>query len=427
MVAHRIAQSCPRSCGRAIAGALVGFGLAFALTGCSKAPLVAPSGSTINLVAATNVLPVNGATDITAVVIEAGATSTTGTATTTAGTPVHDGTLVSFMTSLGTIQPAQAHTSAGAATVRLIANGESGVATITAYSGAATKTLTVNIGGAAAARILVSASPQTLPPTGGVSTITAIVQDGQGNGIAGVPVNFAVTTGTGTLSNGLVVTDNAGTASTQLTAAATTTATTTVTASASGGTGAGSTLSGTVNVTLLPNSTISITPPSGAVTVSATTTLAVTVGSNVIASDVVVNFGDGEKIDLGALNSTSAQNVPHIYGGVGSFTATATATFADGSVKTASTPVIVTDYDVTINCGGNVTFGATTSFTSTVTPTGVSISDFTWQIGGETGSPVLHGSQATYTWQSRGTKSATLTVFPLKGPTKTRVCQLEVN
>jgi hypothetical protein len=422
MVAQGIAQSRARSRGRAVTASLLLI-LGFALATCSKAPLVAPSGSTINLVATTNVLPVNGSTDITAVVIEAGSTSTTGgTTTTSGGTPVHDGTLVSFTTSLGTIQPANAHTNNGAATVRLIASGESGVATITAYSGAATKTLTLNIGAAAAARILVSANPQSLPPTGGVSTIVANVQDGQGNGIAGVPVNFAVTTGTGTLSNGLVVTDNSGTATTQLTA----TANTTVTASASGGTGAGSTLSGTVNITLQPNSTISITPPTGVVTVSTTTTLSVTVGANVIATDVLVNFGDGEKIDLGALTST-AQNVPHIYGGVGSFTATATATFADGSVKTASTPVIVTDFDVTIACGGNVAFGATSTFTATVTPAGVSISDFAWQIGGETGAPVLHGSTATYTWQSRGTKSATLTVFPTKGPTKTRVCQLEVN
>src|SRR5260221_4426796 len=104
MVAHRF-----RRTARPLAAvASLGIALAFAsiLVACNKVPLTAPSGTVITLISSTNVLPVNGSTDITAVLIESGST-TTSTATTGvagAGTPVHNGTLVTFTTSLGKIE-----------------------------------------------------------------------------------------------------------------------------------------------------------------------------------------------------------------------------------------------------------------------------------------------------------------------------------
>ena len=88
---------------------------------CQKVPLLAPTGSTITLTSLATALPANGSTDIIAQVIEP------------AGTPPHAGTHVTFSTTLGTIQPAEAETDInGQARVKFIAGGASGTATITA-------------------------------------------------------------------------------------------------------------------------------------------------------------------------------------------------------------------------------------------------------------------------------------------------------
>src|SRR5688572_6045342 len=154
---------------------------------CDKVPLTAPAGTEITLVASTNVLPINGSTDLVAVLIEAEGG---------AGTPVHNGTLVNFTTSLGRIEPAEARTVNGRVTVALKADGRSGIATVTAFSGSATQTLEVRIGAAAADRVSVIATPSSVPPNGGIVTIIARVEDENGNALAGVPVSFSTDAGT---------------------------------------------------------------------------------------------------------------------------------------------------------------------------------------------------------------------------------------
>src|SRR6266571_6043666 len=100
---------------------------AAALTGaCQKVPLLAPSGSTITITASTTALPVNGTTQLVAQVIEP------------SGTPPHSGTEITFTTTLGTIQPAQAETdAAGRVVVTFNAGTANGTAVITAISGGA--------------------------------------------------------------------------------------------------------------------------------------------------------------------------------------------------------------------------------------------------------------------------------------------------
>src|SRR5215211_2398433 len=71
--------------------------LALSVT-CQRVPLLAPSGSTITLTTGVSALPVNGSADIIAQVIEP------------SGTPPQNGTHVSFTTTMGTIQPAEAET-----------------------------------------------------------------------------------------------------------------------------------------------------------------------------------------------------------------------------------------------------------------------------------------------------------------------------
>ena len=60
---------------------------------CDKVPLLAPTESVITLVSNRAVLPINGTAQIVAIVIEQ------------SGTPAHNGTLVTFTTTLGTLDP----------------------------------------------------------------------------------------------------------------------------------------------------------------------------------------------------------------------------------------------------------------------------------------------------------------------------------
>ena len=147
--------------------------LSFALS-CDKVPLLAPTGSVISLFATANTVPLNSEIEIVANVIENGVTqsgsgttgtpgtTTTGTTTPGAGTPVQNGTLVSFTTTIGRIEPSEARTNNGQVRVKFISGGQSGTATITAFSGGASGKLeNLKVGSAGVERVLISASPQT--------------------------------------------------------------------------------------------------------------------------------------------------------------------------------------------------------------------------------------------------------------------------
>src|SRR5438270_1707582 len=81
------------------------------LAACDKVPLLAPTGSVITLLPETTTVSLNSKINIIATVIENGVAAASGSgsgATTTvtrtaAGTPVQNGTVVSFTTTLGTI------------------------------------------------------------------------------------------------------------------------------------------------------------------------------------------------------------------------------------------------------------------------------------------------------------------------------------
>ena len=106
-----------------------------ALSACDSLPLLAPTGSTVMLVASQAELPLDGQSVITASVTEE------------AGTPVQNGTEVTFSTTLGTLDTQHARTKDGRATVRLLAGSVSGTAMVTAFSGSATsEPLAIRIG-----------------------------------------------------------------------------------------------------------------------------------------------------------------------------------------------------------------------------------------------------------------------------------------
>ena len=103
--------------------------------GCENLPLLAPTESTIIVVASDSVIPVDGESIITAVVTEA------------VGTPVQNGTLVTFSTTLGSISPQESKTQNGRAMTRLLARKTPGTATVTAFSGRSiSNTVSVHIG-----------------------------------------------------------------------------------------------------------------------------------------------------------------------------------------------------------------------------------------------------------------------------------------
>lgn len=205
---------------------------------CDQMPLTAPTGTTITLYASSTAVGLNGSVDITANVIES------------AGTPVQNGTVVTFVTTLGTIDPAEARTTSGKVTVRLLAGTVSGTAEVQAFSGGSTSAASVKItvGAAAAGRVDLQANPTTVPATGLVQ-LTAVVTDTGGNRLSGLQVSFK--TDAGALAQTLVTTDGNGEARTSLS----TTVKTTVTASV---VGADSTVSGSLTIPLAGGSTATI-------------------------------------------------------------------------------------------------------------------------------------------------------------------------
>ncbi|MDP7473073.1 MAG: hypothetical protein QGI02_12060, partial [Vicinamibacterales bacterium] len=138
-----------------IAAAVLGPGAA-----CNTVPLLAPTQSAITLAISPLLLPINGIA-------------------------VQNGTLVTFTTTLGTISPREARTENGKVLVRLNAGRRSGLATVGALSGdAISESVDVQIGGAAASTIVVTANPSVVPSTGETVQIVAFVTDETGKRVA---------------------------------------------------------------------------------------------------------------------------------------------------------------------------------------------------------------------------------------------------
>ena len=95
------------------------------VTACDSTPLTAPVGSTISIFSTATSLAPGGTAEISALVIEE------------AGTPVHDGTVVRFSATLGTVNPVEVETHDGVAVTMFTAGTQTGTAQIAATSGGA--------------------------------------------------------------------------------------------------------------------------------------------------------------------------------------------------------------------------------------------------------------------------------------------------
>ena len=215
---------------RAFAAAITILALSFGSLSCEKMPLTAPSGTFITLLSSSGTIGVDGSAEITAILTEGGFTPSDdpnqgGSVTPGVGTPVHNGTVVTFFTTLGRIDPVEASTRGGKVTVRIFGDGRAGTAVITAVSGPASQTLELAIGTSSADRVSVTARPTTLPAGGGQSTIEARVIDIAGNALSGVTVSFQATAGS-IAPSALTNTSGTATATLQTTASSEVTAST---------------------------------------------------------------------------------------------------------------------------------------------------------------------------------------------------------
>jgi len=397
---------------------------------CDKAPLLAPTNSTISVSAPTRTLPLGGTTEITAYVVEQ------------AGTPVQNGTTVRFTTSLGRLDPVEAQTRNGVATTTFFAGDTSGVAEVRAVSGAAgagastgtttpgtsgtpaTSTSTsgnavqITVGAAAVDNISVRTNPATVSQNGGTVEVIATVLATGGRALSGVTVTFSADRGT--LSSTTAVTDANGAARVNLT----TNAATNVTATAAGKTPA------TAKVTAQPGPSVTLTCASASsgncTTLNVGDVAAFSVARGQTTSNIrsaTLEFGDGTSVNLGNLSGSAT--ISHQYTQAGTYTVRVTATDVNGEVST-STLVVVVQEVVSVS----LTLSNPTSrrIDAEATIIGCTAQRFDWNFGnGATPSSFsTAGNSASSTYATGGTKTVIVSARCTDGRTAQTSSQLDL-
>lgn len=380
---------------------------------CDKVPLTSPTGSAISLSVDRSILPVNGQATVIATVIES------------AGTAVHNGTVVSFLATMGRFDPAEAKTVNGRATTIYLAPSVSGTAVINAFSGGTSTGsgntssggVSVLVGSAAVgtAGVSINAAPSTVPQNGGTVTVTARVLDSSNNPLPSVAVLFA--TDQGTLASTTATTDANGSASTQLTTNRVTKVTATVGAA---------TKDFTVNVVTAPTVTITVntTTPVVGVPVSFTIDPPTALTANPIQT-LVVNYGDGSSDTRTGV--TGKIGLVHTYNRADGYTVTATATDINGVQAVSSAAVVVTRAQPTVTLTvptAAVSLAAPTnglaSFAVSATTTGPPIQSVTVKLAdGTTLYSGTGGGSFTYKFTSAGQYLVQATVTDAAGTTAT--------
>ena len=398
---------------------------------CDKAQLLAPTRSTITISAPTQILANGGTAEITAFVVEE------------AGTPVHNGTTVRFSTTLGTIDPENAQTRNGLARAVFSAGASSGIAEIRATSGSASggtdnlNMVRITVGAAAINTITLRANPGSVGPTGGtVELIASVVSEG-GQGVNGVTVTFAADQGT--LSASSATTNANGEARTTLT----TGQETNVTAAA------GTKTSGAVRVTLRAGPIVSIAcaPSSGTGNCaglqasagnSSIVLLTVTkpTGSSTLRN-VVLDFGDGESVNLGNLASGTTA-VSHSYAGPSgstprSYTATVRAEDINGETTSATTSIVVAPRSaigVSLATSSETATPTGQRWTFTATAIGVAdagtIQSYSWDFGDDV-EVTTSGGVTAHVYTEEGKFTVTVTLNMVDGRTASATTEILIN
>lgn len=390
-----------------------------AVISCDRVPLLAPTQSTITIDAASRVVETGGSTSVTAMVIES------------SGTPVQNGTVVRFTTSLGRLDPVEAQTRNGVATTTFFAGNDSGVAEVKATSGSAggastttpssgntgngtttpTTTTTssnvvqIAVGAGAVDTVTLRANPSSVSTNGGTVTLIATVVGAGGRLLSNVPVGFSATRGT--LSSSSAVTDAQGEARVTLA----TNGDTDITAVAG-------TKNATAKITGQPGPSVTL-----ACAVGATTNCAnVNQGQSVVftaqrgsttsnIASAVLDFGDGSSQSLGTL--ASSVTVPHVYNQSGIFTAVLTATDVNGET-TSDNEIVQVVAPGTASVSATVTSGRTVQATAT---TSVAATQYAWTFEGTSPNLTTTSNTATFTYTTSGTKTVSVTATLQDGRT----------
>lgn len=389
------------------------FALLALVAACDKVPLLAPTGSTVSLSISSTSVAGNGTAEVVATVIEAG------------GTPVHNGTEVTFQSSVGTVDPPVARTEGGVARATFRANNASGTARLVAFSGGAqSDEVEVRVGSAAAETVTVRAVPSSIPQNGGPVQVTATVRDVSGNPLAGAQVVFSADNGT--LSSNSAVTDTNGEASVTLT----TTRQTVVTASVADKEG-----ETTINVASFPTATITLNPttPVAGQTFQVTITPTVPSGGSPVQS-IIVDFGDGTVRTLGSAGG--AATVSHAYSRPGTYTINVTLVDAAGQRTNTSTVVTIQNAAVGVAVSASpspATAGSPTTVSASITnPNNVALTSvrFNFGDGGSVTQAVAGNApqvSTQHTYQSGGNYTVTATAIDANGNQYPGSTQLTVN
>ena len=371
------------------------------VSACDKVPLLAPTGTVITIFPASTSVASNGSVELVATVIEKGTASTgTGTGasqTPAAGTPVHNGTVVSFTTNIGRIEPREARTHNGEVRVRFHADGANGTAVITAYSGgASTKLENLLVGSASAERILVTATNQTLPANGGSTQVQARVETVAGNPVPGVPVNF--TTSSGTVSPTTATTDENGIARATLTA----TANATVTATSGSKTG-------TVAITVAPRSGLNVSASDNTPNVGEPVTFTISTTSGQAVTNARIDYGDGNGRNLGTVTGTRTDT--YTYTRTGNFQVTVSADNGENaatsvSVGGANASITATPESPLIN--------QSTTLAVSGLSAGTQVREYRWSFGDGTTS-TTGGPSTQKSWDRTGNFPVTVQIIGIDG------------
>lgn len=167
---------------------------------CEQSDNVASSGSHLLLTANPPQISMNGTSLLTV------------TGTDENGSPLEDGTIVSFSVEkeAGRITPNSVELLNGTATSTYFATNFFGEMTVTATSGSVQADTTITVADDLEENVFVSAKPSTFPQGGGTSLISAVVTDGRGEPIEDIGVQFSTTEGILQSDGGVIQTNSNG-------------------------------------------------------------------------------------------------------------------------------------------------------------------------------------------------------------------------
>lgn len=171
---------------------------------CDEGTPTAPTGTILHVSANPTLIATTGSSAITIQAVRSN------------GNPVNPGTEIRLSTTIGTIESVVYTDDDGVAHATLHGNGQSGTATVSAYSGAVEAVTAEVVVGVPAGSIQLTVSPTSVPETGGTLTLLALVRDEQGQPLAGASVNFSSEAGTLDSGGEFVLTDAGGAARDEL-------------------------------------------------------------------------------------------------------------------------------------------------------------------------------------------------------------------